>query len=59
MKPYWNPYAAGIALGLVALASFVLTGKGRKTQAVDLLKLADYAMYRAKRISRNCCVVGE
>jgi uncharacterized membrane protein YedE/YeeE len=28
MKPYWNPYAAGIALGLVALASFVLTGKG-------------------------------
>jgi uncharacterized protein len=28
MKPYWNPYVAGIALGLVMLASFVLTGKG-------------------------------
>ena len=28
MKPFWNPYAAGIALGLVALASFVLTGRG-------------------------------
>jgi uncharacterized membrane protein YedE/YeeE len=27
-RPYWNPYVAGVALGLVALASFVLTGKG-------------------------------
>lgn len=27
-KPFWNPYVAGIALGLVLLASFVLTGKG-------------------------------
>jgi len=27
-KPYWNPYVAGIALGLVLLASFVVTGKG-------------------------------
>jgi uncharacterized protein len=26
--PYWNPYVAGIALGLVLLASFVITGKG-------------------------------
>jgi len=26
--PFWNPYAAGIALGLVLLASFVITGKG-------------------------------
>jgi uncharacterized membrane protein YedE/YeeE len=25
---YWNPYVSGIALGLVLLASFVLTGKG-------------------------------
>jgi hypothetical protein len=28
MKPFWNPYVAGIALGLVLLASFVVTGKG-------------------------------
>lgn len=28
MKPFWNPYAAGIALGLVLLASFVVTGRG-------------------------------
>jgi uncharacterized membrane protein YedE/YeeE len=28
MKPFWNPYVAGIALGLVLLASFVTTGKG-------------------------------
>ena len=27
-KPFWNPYIAGIALGLVLLASFVVTGKG-------------------------------
>ncbi len=27
-KRYWNPYAAGVALGLVLLASFVLTGRG-------------------------------
>lgn len=25
---YWNPYLAGVALGLVLLASFVLTGRG-------------------------------
>jgi hypothetical protein len=27
-KPFWNPYLAGFALGLVLLASFVLTGRG-------------------------------
>lgn len=27
-KPFWNPYVAGIFLGVVLLASFVLTGKG-------------------------------
>jgi uncharacterized membrane protein YedE/YeeE len=27
-KPYWNPYAGGVALGLVALLSFVATGRG-------------------------------
>ena len=27
-RPFWNPYAAGIALGLVLLGSFVVTGKG-------------------------------
>ncbi len=27
-RPFWNPYAGGVALGLVALASLVLTGKG-------------------------------
>jgi len=27
-RVFWNPYAAGIALGLVLLASFVITGKG-------------------------------
>ena len=27
-KPFWNPYAAGVMLGLVVLISFVLTGRG-------------------------------
>ena len=27
-RPFWNPYVAGIALGLVLLASFVVAGKG-------------------------------
>lgn len=27
-KPLWNPYLAGVALGLVLLGSFVITGKG-------------------------------
>jgi uncharacterized membrane protein YedE/YeeE len=27
-KPFWNPYVAGVALGLVLLASFVVMGFG-------------------------------
>ena len=27
-RPFWNPYAAGVALGLVTLGSFVLSGRG-------------------------------
>ena len=27
-EPYWNPYAAGFALGLVLLATFVVMGRG-------------------------------
>ncbi|MBI2407389.1 MAG: YeeE/YedE family protein [Gemmatimonadetes bacterium] len=27
-QPYWNPYVAGIGLGLVLLASFVIMGRG-------------------------------
>ncbi len=27
-KPFWNPYAAGVALGLVLFMSFFLTGRG-------------------------------
>ena len=27
-RPYWNPYVAGIALGLVLLASFLIMGFG-------------------------------
>jgi uncharacterized protein len=27
-RPFWNPYVAGIALGLVLLASFLVVGRG-------------------------------
>ncbi len=27
-RPYWNPYMAGVVLGLVLLATFVITGHG-------------------------------
>ncbi|TAK18389.1 MAG: hypothetical protein EPO40_37035 [Myxococcaceae bacterium] len=27
-RPYWNPYAAGVALGLILLGSFVVFGRG-------------------------------
>lgn len=27
-KPYWNPYIAGVALGLVLLATFLVSGGG-------------------------------
>jgi hypothetical protein len=27
-QPYWNPYIAGIGLGLVLLAAFVIMGRG-------------------------------
>ena len=27
-QPYWNPYLAGLGLGLVLLASFVIMGRG-------------------------------
>lgn len=27
-QPYWNPYVAGVVLGLVLLATYLLTGRG-------------------------------
>ena len=46
-KPYWNPYVAGIFLGVVLLISFVITGKGlgasgaiKRVNAVALHKAA-------------------
>lgn len=27
-QPYWNPYVAGVGLGLVLLAAFIIMGKG-------------------------------
>lgn len=58
-KPYWNPYVAGIVLGLVLLASFVLTGKGlgasgalKRTGAVVLHKASPTWAEENKAIGR-------
>ncbi|MCP4605230.1 MAG: YeeE/YedE family protein [Proteobacteria bacterium] len=50
-KTFWNPYAAGIGLGLVLLASFLFTGRGlgasgalKRAQATVVHKIdAEYA----------------
>lgn len=33
-KPYWNPYLAGVFLGLVLLATFVISGSGLGASAL-------------------------
>ncbi len=33
-EPYWNPYAAGVLLGLVLLASFLVAGQGLGASAL-------------------------
>lgn len=42
-KPHWNSYAAGVALGLVLLASFVLMGRGLGASGA-LTRMASYAV---------------
>lgn len=33
-KPYWNPYAAGVLLGLTLLATFLIAGQGLGASAL-------------------------
>ena len=39
-KPYWNPYAAGVLLGLVLLASFLVAGQGLGASALPKRSVA-------------------
>ena len=33
-RPFWNPYLAGVVLGLVLLSSFLLMGFGLESDAI-------------------------
>ena len=44
-RPYWNSYVAGIGLGLVLLASFVLTGRGLGASGAAT-RIATYALFK-------------
>ena len=39
-KPYWNPYVAGVLLGLTLLATFVIAGQGLGASAFPKRTLA-------------------
>ena len=39
-KPYWNPYVAGVALGLVLLATFLIAGNGLGASALPKRSIA-------------------
>jgi uncharacterized protein len=39
-KPYWNPYLAGVALGLVLLAAYLVAGSGLGATALPKRSLA-------------------
>ena len=39
-KPYWNPYFAGVLLGLTLLATFLIAGQGLGASAVPKRTLA-------------------
>lgn len=39
-KPYWNPYAAGVLLGLTLLATFLIAGQGLGASALPKRTLA-------------------
>ena len=39
-KPYWNPYIAGVVLGLTLLATFLIAGQGLGASAFPKRTLA-------------------
>jgi uncharacterized membrane protein YedE/YeeE len=50
--PYWNSYLAGIGLGLVLLAAFVLTGRGLGASGA-MTRMTAYAMQKAEATLRG------
>jgi uncharacterized membrane protein YedE/YeeE len=53
-RPYWNPYVAGIVLGLVLLASFLLLGFGLgSTGATNRLGIAAVQVVSPEAVEAN------
>jgi uncharacterized protein len=50
--PYWNSYKAGIALGLVLLAAFVLMGRGLGASGA-MTRIASYGVDRIDAVARG------
>ena len=40
-RPYWNPYFAGVMLGLVLLATFLVAAQGLGLLAPELVRRGD------------------
>jgi uncharacterized membrane protein YedE/YeeE len=51
-KPYWNSYAAGVALGLVLLASFVITGRGLGASGA-VTRLAAHTVQKTEAMAKG------
>jgi uncharacterized protein len=50
--PYWNSYRAGVGLGLVLLASFVLMGRGLGASGAAT-RIATYAVHKVDAVAHG------
>lgn len=57
-KPYWNPYLAGVVLGLVLLASFLIAGQGLGGSALPKRTIARVGSQVAPEWAKQNAVVG-
>ena len=52
-KPYWNPYIAGVVLGLTLLATFLIAGQGLGASAFPKRTLALVGQRDSTRVDRQ------
>jgi uncharacterized membrane protein YedE/YeeE len=48
-RPYWNPYVAGVALGLVLLTTFVVMGRGLGASGA-MTRVAAYGVHKVDAV---------
>ncbi|MEW5743309.1 MAG: YeeE/YedE thiosulfate transporter family protein, partial [Myxococcota bacterium] len=51
-RPYWNSYAAGVVLGLVLLAAFVITGRGLGASGA-VTRLAAHTLQKTEAVVKG------